>query len=392
MDKLMELTAAYIDAHRQEMLDLWEELVMIESGSEQKAGVDRVCARLQQEMEKEGIKTRVAEMEKAGNSLIGLWGEERSKKPLLFLGHMDTVFNQDGVTKERPFTIRDGMAYGPGVLDMKSGLIIGLYAVKALKAAGYNDRPIKFLYTGDEEPGHVNSTGTQLHLDECEGAMAALNFETGYPHDGIVIERKGSAVFSVEVEGVAAHAGNSPEKGRSAILEMSHKIIELQALNDFEKGTTVNVGLIEGGTVVNAVPNCCKIRVDVRYVTMEALEELRPKVEAIVAKTFVEGTSSKITWERAATPMPCCEGNLKLFEILKKTAQEIGYPGELVPHKVGGWSDSCIVASKGVPVVDALGTKGSWNHAPNEYAEVESLFTRAKLAAAFVINLKDDIQ
>lgn len=90
--------------------------------------------------------------------------------------------------------------------------------------------------------------------------------------------------------------------------------------------------------------------------------------------------------------MPCSEGNMKLLEVLKATAEEIGYPGQLSAHKVGGWSDSCIVASKGIPVVDALGTKGSWNHAPNEYAEVESLFTRAKLAAAFVINLKDDIQ
>ena len=392
MDKMMEKTAAYIDAHRQEMLDLWEELVMIESGSQQKAGVDKVCARLKEEMEKAGVKTRVEEMEKAGNSLIGLWGEGRPEKPLLFLGHMDTVFNEDGVTKERPFTIKDGMAYGPGVLDMKSGLIIGLYAMKALKEAGYDQRPIKFLYTGDEEPGHVNSTGTQLHLDECEGAMAALNFETGYPHDGIVVERKGSANFTVEVEGVAAHAGNSPEKGRSAILEMAHKIIELQALNDFEKGTTVNVGLITGGTVVTAVPNCCTVKVDVRYVTMDALEELRPKVEAICAKTFVDGTKTTLTWERAATPMPCSEGNMKLLEVLKATAEEIGYPGQLSAHKVGGWSDSCIVASKGIPVVDALGTKGSWNHAPNEYAEVESLFTRAKLAAAFVINLKDDIQ
>ena len=222
--------------------------------------------------------------------------------------------------------------------------------------------------------------------------MAALNFETGYPHDGIVVERKGSANFTVEVEGVAAHAGNSPEKGRSAILEMAHKIIELQALNDFEKGTTVNVGLITGGTVVNAVPNCCTVKVDVRYVTMDALEELRPKVEAICAKTFVDGTKTTLTWERAATPMPCSEGNMKLLEVLKATAEEIGYPGQLSAHKVGGWSDSCIVASKGIPVVDALGTKGSWNHAPNEYAEVESLFTRAKLAAAFVINLKDDIQ
>ena len=131
MDKMMEKTAAYIDAHRQEMLDLWEELVMIESGSQQKAGVDKVCARLKEEMEKAGVKTRVEEMEKAGNSLIGLWGEGRPEKPLLFLGHMDTVFNEDGVTKERPFTIKDGMAYGPGVLDMKSGLIIGLYAMNS---------------------------------------------------------------------------------------------------------------------------------------------------------------------------------------------------------------------------------------------------------------------
>lgn len=181
MDKMMEKTAAYIDAHRQEMLDLWEELVMIESGSQQKAGVDKVCARLKEEMEKAGVKTRVEEMEKAGNSLIGLWGEGRPEKPLLFLGHMDTVFNEDGVTKERPFTIKDGMAYGPGVLDMKSGLIIGLYAMKALKEAGYDQRPIKFLYTGDEEPGHVNSTGTQLHLDECEGAMAASILRPAIP-------------------------------------------------------------------------------------------------------------------------------------------------------------------------------------------------------------------
>ncbi|HWR39591.1 MAG TPA: M20 family metallopeptidase [Patescibacteria group bacterium] len=387
MKSQKEQAFQFIDEHREEMLSLWQELVNMESGSQHKAGIDAVAGRIQQVLASAGAVTRIIEMEPAGNMLIGELGADRKKSKVLFMGHMDTVFPV-GTVDKRPFAIRDGLAYGPGVLDMKGGIVAEVYAMKALQAAGYNARPLKMILAGDEEVAHVKSNAADVFMAEAQGAAAAFNGETGFVDDAIVVERKGTVLFELEVKGVAVHAGNEPENGRSAILEVAHKVIDVQNLTNWETGTTFNVGVIAGGTVPNAVPGQAKIVVDVRYLDPTLLPEIRRQMEEAAGKIYVQGTTTTLTELPGIAPMKRTKGIDELFSVVKKTYEEmeIGTP---YAKMVGGGSDSAYSVMAGVPTVCAMGVKGGRNHSPEEFAVVESLFERAKLLAACVINMDD---
>ena len=385
-EETKEKVFQFVDAHKDEMLALWKELVGIESGSDDKAGVDAVAVRLERELKKAGATTRIIPMAKAGNMLVGEFGARNDQQGVLFIGHMDTVFKA-GTLAERPFTIREGKAYGPGVLDMKGGIVTFLYAIKALKAAGYDTRTIKIVLAGDEEIGHENSNATDVFAEEAKGYAAAFNCETGFVDDGIVVGRKGSVRFTIDVQGVAAHVGNDPENGRNAILEMSHKVIAIQALTDWEEGTTYNVGTIQGGTVANAVPDHAKIIVDVRYKDPALLPDIQKKMEQIADKTYVDGTHTVMSMRNSIIPMKTTDEIHQLFSLVKTVYQENGF-GEPYEKSVGGGSDSAYTVLAGVPTVCAMGVKGGRNHSPEEYAVVDTLFERAKLLAACVLKLK----
>ena len=385
MDNMKQKIFDFIDAHRDEMVDFWREMVNMESGSLDKAGIDAVAARFQQVLSGAGASVRIVEMEKAGNMLVGELGANRANPPVLFMGHMDTVFSK-GTVEKRPFTIKDGKAYGPGVLDMKGGIVAAIYAIKALNAAGYERRPLKMILAGDEEVAHVNSNAADIFMAEAKGAVAAFNCETGFVDDAIVIGRKGTAVFELEVKGVAVHAGNEPENGRSAILEIAHKVIDIQNLTNWDTGTTFNVGVIQGGTVPNAVPGHAKIVVDIRYLDPESLPDIRRQIEEVATKTYVQGTSTTVVQVPGIAPMKTTDGVNELFAIVKKTYEENGW-GEPYGKLVGGGSDSAYSVIAGVPTVCAMGVKGGRNHSPEEFAIVDTLFERAKLLAACTLNL-----
>ena len=385
MNNLKNNAFQFIDAHRQDMLALWQELVNTESGSADKPGIDAVAARIRQVLDQAGGLTTTVEMAKAGNVLVGEIGAGRGTAPVLFMGHMDTVFSTGTVAK-RPFTITDGTAYGPGVLDMKGGIVAALFAMQALQAAGYDTRPLKMILAGDEEVAHVNSNAAEVFMTEAEGAVAAFNCETGFMDDAIVVGRKGTAVFELEVAGVAVHAGNEPENGRSAILEIAHKVIDIQNLTNWETGTTFNVGVIQGGTVPNAVPGQAKIVIDIRYLEPDLLPEIRRQLQEVAAKNYVKDTTTTLTEVPGIAPMKTTPAVEDLFAVVKKTYAEMGL-GTPYPKLVGGGSDSAYSVMAGVPTVCAMGVKGGRNHSPQEFAIVETLFERAKLLAACTINL-----
>ena len=393
-DRMIAMASEYVDAHKDEMLSLWKELVSTESGNSDKEGVDRVCEILRKELEVSGAETAVVPMEKRGNFLRAEFypgnmkmteAEKQPAAPVLLIGHMDTVFAR-GTLEKNPFHIEGGKAYGPGILDMKAGLVMAVFILRALRDCGYEKRPIRVVFAGDEENGHRESTAGEEIRKACAGCLAAFNFETGFLDDGLVIGRKGSCQVTVDVEGVASHAGNDPERGRSAILEMSHKVIEIQKLNDYENGLFVNVGLISGGTVVNAVPGSCQIKIDIRYQDKTRLEDTLTQIRRIAATSHVPDTKAEVTASRPSEVMAASEENQKLFEHVKKAAGRIGY-GEVKTKTVGGWSDSCLAAACGVPVVCAMGVKGANNHSMEEYAVVDTLFARTKLALASIITL-----
>lgn len=155
---------------------------------------------------------------------------------------------------------------------MKGGLTILLHVVKFLVKQGYDRYPIKIILAGDEETGHKNSDAGKDYMEEAKGALMGFNLETGFPDNGIVIERKGVAQYQFDIDGIGAHAGNNPKDGRSAVMELCHKALDMESLTDYEEGTTVNVGVISGGTVANAIPEHASCRVDVRYSKEEGIE------------------------------------------------------------------------------------------------------------------------
>lgn len=387
MDQKKQAAFQFVDNHREQMVALWQEVVTMESGPHEKPGIDAVAARFKAELDEAGAVSRIVEFEKAGAMLIAEIGKGGAKPGVIFMGHMDTAIPA-GAISQRPFTIKDGIAYGPGVLDMKGGIVAFIYAIKALKSAGYNSRSLKVLLAGDEEVLHAHSDAPDIFIAEAGGYAAAFNVETGFVDDGIVIGRKGVAQFMMEVRGVAAHAGNDPENGRNAILEMAHKVIDVQNTGDWGANTTFNVGVIQGGTTSTAVPDYAKILIDVRYADPDDLPRITARLEKIAAKTYIEGTVATVALVNGIKPMKTTDGVKQLFALVQQVSQENGFGAPYAKY-VGGASDSAYTVLAGVPTVCAMGVKGGRNHSPEEYAIVETLFERAKLLIACLLKMDE---
>lgn len=375
---------AYIDDHKAQMMDLWQDLVNQDSPASYREGVDLVAKRVFKELEEAGASTR---WDEEGKALIAeIPGDSRA--PVLLLGHMDTVFPV-GEAARRPFTVEGSRVTGPGALDMKGGVAVMLSALKALHSAGFSGRPLKVILVSDEEIAHNGSKATVMLQREARGCAACFNCETGYEDNSLVIGRKGGVVFKAAVHGIAAHAGNNPRQGRSAIWKMAKKIDDIQNMTDWDKGITFNVGTIKGGTVSNAIPDYCEVEGDIRFQDPDISPLVKEELLKVLNHTYIEGTKTELLlYHEGMLPMKMTEENRKLFEFVKKTGEENGIPvseGKLV----GGGSDSGYVVYAGVPTVCAMGVKGRFNHTRDEYALKDSLFERAKLLGAVILKMNE---
>ena len=375
---------AYIDDHKAQMMDLWQDLVNQDSTASYREGVDLVAKRVFKELEEAGASTR---WDEEGKALIAeIPGDSRA--PVLLLGHMDTVFPV-GEAARRPFTVEGSRVTGPGALDMKGGVAVMLSALKALHSAGFSGRPLNLILVSDEEIAHNGSKATVMLQREARGCAACFNCETGYEDNSLVIGRKGGVVFKAAVHGIAAHAGNNPRQGRSAIWEMAKKIDDIQNMTDRDKGITFNVGTIKGGTVSNAIPDYCEVEGDIRFQDPDISPLVKEELLKVLNHTYIEGTKTELLlYHEGMLPMKMTEENRKLFEFVKKTGEENGIPvseGKLV----GGGSDSGYVVYAGVPTVCAMGVKGRFNHTRDEYALKDSLFERAKLLGAVILKMNE---
>lgn len=375
---------AYIDDHKAQMMDLWQDLVNQDSPASYREGVDLVAKRVFKELEEAGASTR---WDEEGKALIAeIPGDSRA--PVLLLGHMDTVFPV-GEAARRPFTVEGSRVTGPGALDMKGGVAVMLSALKALHSAGFSGRPLKVILVSDEEIAHNGSKATVMLQREARGCAACFNCETGYEDNSLVIGRKGGVVFKAAVHGIAAHAGNNPRQGRSAIWEMAKKIDDIQNMTDWDKGITFNVGTIKGGTVSNAIPDYCEVEGDIRFQDPDISPLVKEELLKVLNHTYIEGTKTELLlYHEGMLPMKMTEENRKLFEFVKKTGEENGIPvseGKLV----GGGSDSGYVVYAGFPTVCAMGVKGRFNHTRDEYALKDSLFERAKLLGAVILKMNE---
>lgn len=375
---------SYIDTHFEEMIGVWKDLVNLESYVKESDGVNKVAEYLKSVFEAEGFNCNIIDVgTECGHSLVGILGEDRGAQPIIFSGHMDTVFPK-GTFGENPFHIEGNKAYGPGVLDMKGGIVIALYACKALNAIGYNETPLKILFSGNEENGHLNSTGHEVFLKEGAGGKFAFNMETGRIDGALCTGRKGVMTAEIETSGKEAHAGNDFMSGRNAIEEMAYKILEIQSLTDLEAGTTTNAGVISGGTVPNAIPGKCTLKIDTRFSQDSEQERLKQALLRISNTNHVPDVTSVLSYGNF---MPAFETNDKVmsfYKYVKETAKNYGLK---VPSNVylGGGSDASNIGKAGTPVLCSCGVQGEWNHTKNEYALVDSLPNRCKLICSVIL-------
>ncbi len=366
----------------QEMLLLLEQLVNMDSGSTDKEGIDRVGKLLQQSYEQLGFQIETIQEEIRGNHLV-IRHREAVDPEIIVVAHMDTVFPK-GTAEKRPFTIRDGRAFGPGVIDMKASHVTLLYALKALYetgTAGLENTVI--LLTSDEEIG--SGTSKELIEKHAENKKYALIMEPARQDGSLVTARRGAGEYSLYVTGKAAHAGIAPESGSSAIEELAQKIIKLHGLTDHAQGMSVSVGIIEGGTTVNTIAPAAAAHVDLRISTIEQGEWLEKKIEEICATPDVEGTSIELVGGIERPPMVKNAQTLELLEVIQTVGDELGI--EITDISTGGGSDASFTSAKGVATIDGLGPVGGNAHTEDEYLEVDSLVERTVLLANVIARL-----
>lgn len=383
--ELVDKVKAYVEAHRTEIVQKYEECINLKDFWRDAADVNAVGEWLKKEFEAEGMVCELVELDaRAGKILMGTLGADRPGKPILFSGHMDTALASD-LYSENPFHIEDGKAYGPGVLDMKGGILISLYVVKALQVVNYTDRPIKILFAADEEGVHTYTKTDEFIREHAKGCLFALNMETGLVNNALAVGRKGRLGIDVFVKGKSAHAGADFLAGISSIEEMAHKVLAFQALTDLEKDTTINTGVIKGGTIPNAVPAECMCSLDIRFKYMSELERIRKAIAEICATQYVEGTTCTTKEISLFTPFETHDDILKLFAFMQQTAKTYGFL-DTEPTQVGGCSDATYIQLAGTPVLCSCGVRGEWNHTLREYAIVESLYERICWFTAAIID------
>jgi len=302
------------------------------------------------------------------------FGHSATVPHLLIIGHLDTVWPV-GTLRKMPFRVTpEGAAHGPGIFDMKSGVVIATECLNAIRTFGLQTRrPITLLLTCDEEIG--SRTSRPLVEEEARRAAAALVLEPPITGGVVKTGRKGIGVFKLRAVGRAAHAGLDPRKGVNAIVELSHQVVRLAAMNDHERGVTVSVGLMNGGTALNVVPAEATAKADVRFWTPEDGERIVNKIRTL--KPVLEDAQLEITGGINRPPMPRSEKNIALFEHAKTLATEIGF--DLKDAVVGGGSDGNFTAAMGVPTLDGLGVDGAGAHADHEHILISDIPRRAAL-------------
>jgi glutamate carboxypeptidase len=355
-----------------EAIRLLEQMVSMESPSFDKELTDKFVRFVGQQFD--GSKVEFIPAEKFGNHLRITFPDEGGDR-ILLLGHADTVWPA-GETAERPFKIEDGRAFGPGVFDMKSGIVLMRMALCALK-----NKPVTVLLTSDEEAGSTSSRA--LIETEARQCKAVLVLEPSLPGGALKTARKGNGRFTVKAIGRAAHAGIEPHKGVNAIEELSHQILKVQSMTDVNRGTTVTVGLVQGGTRSNVVPAEAAAEIDVRITSLEeaariaaSIKNLAPQLQE--ARLEIRGSMNRPPMERTAD-------TVRLFDMARKLAAQIRM--DLKEGSTGGASDGNFTSALGIPTLDGLGAVGGGAHAVDEWVDIDSLPERAALVAGLIREL-----
>jgi glutamate carboxypeptidase len=362
-------------------------LVNLDCGTYIPSGVDRVADLMQERFAARGWSTErfphqpQGDEPRLGDLLVATRrGADEDGRRILLVGHMDTVF-PEGTVPERPFRIDGSTAYGPGVSDMKGGLLGGLYAMNVLQDAGFTAfGSVTYVCNPDEEIGSPFSG--PLILERAKNVDACFVLEGARENGDIVSARKGVMDFRIVVRGRAAHAGVEPERGRSAALQAAHTIVALHDLNGKWPGVTVNVGVVQGGTRPNVVAERCELHVDLRAPTRASFEEAVEALRMVATLHIVPDTEVEVTPMSGFPPMEKTEATARLVDRAKSIAGELGF--EVNDAATGGASDANPVAGLGIPTLDGLGPIGGADHSPGEWLDLDSVVPRISLLAGLI--------
>ena len=369
------------------MVAMLREMVDIDSGSYDKPGIDAVGTVVTRFMDANGIPVERLPQSRHGDCLRAAVPWEGSSGnaggTVMLLGHRDTVFPA-GEAGRRPFTVRDGRAFGPGVADMKAGLVMNCFVLAAFAKHGGSPAPLVGLFTGDEEIG--SPEGRPVIEAEARCARVVFNSEPGRATGNVVTGRKGGVFMAMRISGKAAHSGGAFADGISAIGELAHKINAIHALTDLNRGITLNVGLVSGGQSVNTVAPWAEGEIDLRYIEPADRDDIMARIGVIIEGSTIPGTTATLTVKGEFTPLVQTDAARRLFELYVDSAAASGLA--VAGEFSGGCADSGFTAGVGTPTLCSVGPVGGKAHSPDEFLMLDSLVPRAQACVRAILHLE----
>lgn len=374
--------AAHCRGQLDAMLPVLERLVNQNSYSHNPEGGELVAGMLADELRAiDGLEVELVPSDTYASHVIAITTAAKgsAEGAVALVGHHDTVFPLGSF---EGFRVEGDIARGPGVLDMKGGLTVCIFALKALAAHGLLDRlPLRFVIVSEEEIG--SPEGKPLLEERLAGAACSLVFEAGRKHDKIITARKGTGGLVVKATGKAGHAGNHHHDSHNAIWALARFIDAAQQMTDYDRGVTVNVGKVAGGISRNTVPGDAEALVDIRFLTVEDGERVAASLKALAAKNSIDGTRIEVSGGVARPPLVRGDANVALFEEYATCATAAGLGGE-ESSLIGGGSDASTTSTMGIPSIDGLGPRGSGFHTNDELIEISSLPLRLEALTRFL--------
>jgi glutamate carboxypeptidase len=357
-------------------------MVGVDCGTYTPQGVNRIADRCAERFDAQGFEVeRRPHVPSGGERQLGdcLVGRRSGPGPrVLLIGHMDTVFDE-GTAAARAYRVEGDRAFGPGVSDMKGGLLAGFLALAALRSAGVEVNAT-YICNPDEEIGSVFSKAIIEEVARSSNVCFVL--ECARANGNVVSARKGITDLRIDIAGRAAHAGVEPEKGRNAILEAAHKVLALQALNGRWDGVTVNVGVIDGGTRPNVVADRCSLQIDMRSPREDLLAVAEAEALRIAETNTVPDVVSSARLLAEHRPMERSAASARLVEVARSVARELGF--DVADQATGGASDANTTSALGVPTLDGLGPIGGDAHGEAEWLDLASVVPRVTLLAGLI--------
>ena len=372
-----------LQAYQQELLERLELIVNIDSGTGQKEGINEIMKYLVQWLEEIGLSVQLHDSEGFGQNLVARV-RGKGEMRLLLVGHLDTVYAA-GAATSKPFQVRDGLAYGAGVIDMKSGVLMGMYSLRALLESGFDQfGEIIVVFNNDEEVGSAGSG--PLLREIAQQVDVGLVLEASRSAEVITKSRKGADKYVMEITGIPAHSGAEPHKGRSAVIELAHKMIAIHTLNMLYPGVTFNVTRLSSSEPLNIVPEVARCHISVRAYNEQGLSMAAKALEQIATGCSIPDTRTKLICTRGRAPYTATPEILQLVELAQEEGKALGL--SIVAEGKGGLSDANLLMEAGIPVLDSLGPIGGGMHDLNrEYLRVDTIPVRGALLAGLISRL-----